>query len=345
MGSMLIYDNILQSSRNTRDNEVEHTIYNNITNESYFLNIYIREKDVMANYLSVELSTNDTLATDTLATETIELNTNTSADAMRCDVIENYTETFETVLKKFENNEVSQNWRGVASFKYTFKGEFNYFKNTVLEYINSRKQSILDSEINGGDICSALNNDNLQKSYMFDEYNPVVVENVLNASTLAICQKYYSTTIENGTYVLGDKQSRRFKSHNEPLCRILHYEVLPLIEKIVGKKLMPSYTYLSAYVKDSDLPAHTDRADCEYTVSFLINKPDNSHWPIYLHKVKQPVKHKGRADFTPPKEECIEVDCHAGGLMIFQGTDHIHFRENLPDEFYHIVLLHYVSCK
>ena len=333
MGSLLIYDNIIQSSRNTRDNELEHIIYNNNQNESYFLNIYIREKDAMTNYLPVELITNDTLATTT-----IELNTSVYESA---SVLENYTETLETVLKKFENDEVSQNWRGVKSFKYTFKGEFNYFKNTVVEYINSRKQSTINSD----NSYSALNSDNLQKSYTFDEYSPVVVENVLNASTLAICQKYYSTTIENGDYVLGDKQSRRFKSHNEPLSRILHYEVLPLIEKIVGKKLMPSYTYLSAYVKDSDLPAHTDRADCEYTVSFLINKPDNSHWPIYLHKVKQPVKYKGRADFTPPKEECIEVDCNAGGLMIFQGTDHIHFRENLPDEFYHIVLLHYVSCK
>ena len=154
------------------------------------------------------------------------------------------------------------------------------YKYTVVEYINSRKQSTINSD----NSYSALNSDNLQKSYTFDEYNPVVVENVLNASTLAICQKYYSTTIENGDYVLGDKQSRRFKSHNEPLSRILHYEVLPLIEKIVGKKLMPSYTYLSAYVKDSDLPAHTDRADCEYTVSFLINKPDNSHWKYIMLK-------------------------------------------------------------
>ena len=64
---------------------------------------------------------------------------------------------------------------------------------------------------------------------------------------------------------------------------------------------------------------------------------------IYLHKVKQPVKYKGRADFTPSKDECFEIDCNAGGLMMFSGTDHVHFREELPDDFYHIVLLHYCS--
>ena len=128
------------------------------------------------------------------------------------------------------------------------------------------------------------------------------------------------------------------------MSRILHYEIQPLIEKILGKAVVPTYTYLSAYVEGADLPAHTDRADCEYTVSFLINKPDNLTWPIYLHKVKQPIKHKGRSDFTPSKDECISVDCNAGGLMMFQGTDHIHFREQLPGEYYHIVLLHYMSA-
>ena len=123
----------------------------------------------------------------------------------------------------------------------------------------------------------------------------------------------------------------------------MHYEVLPLIEHVLNKKLEPTYTYLSAYVNGADLPAHTDRPDCEYTVSFIVDKPENKRWPIYLHKVKQPIKHKGRYDFTPPKEECIEVDCNPGGLMMFSGTDHIHFREKLEFEYYNIVLLHYRS--
>ena len=343
VGTLLIYDNILHTSKNIRDSGLEHMIYNNNTNESYLLNIYIREKDAMNNSLLVEEITNVKSSDTALSTQkTVDYSEKNT---------ENYMETFESVLNKFKSDKISIGWNGENSFNYTLKGEFNYFKSTVLEYISTREQSVIEVidgeliEINSDANNSALNCANLQKSYVFDEYNPLVVENVLNPKTLAICQKYYSTNIENGAYVLGDKQSQRFKSHNEPLSRILHYEVLPLAEKIVGKKLMPTYTYLSAYIKDSDLPAHTDRADCEYTVSFLINKPENSHWPIYVHNVKQPVKHKGRSDFTPPKEECIKVDCNAGGLMIFQGTDHIHFRDNLPDDFYHIVLLHYVTYK
>jgi len=341
-GSMLIYDNILHNSKSSRDKDMEHTLYNTNEGETYLLNIYVRENHA-ENNLPTELI-GHIVTFDT----PIENNKDTHVE------LENYKETYGNVLNLFHLDKIHPGWRGLRSFNYVLKGKFDYFKNTVVEYINTRNSitidaidavdgNIIDIDILDENNTTALNHENLQKTYVFDEYTPVVVENVLNKHALDICQQYYSTNIEKGAYVLGDKQSKRFKSHNEPMSRILHYEVLPLIERIVGKKLVPTYTYLSAYVKDSDLPAHTDRADCEYTVSFLINKPENSNWPIYLHKVKQPVKHKGRSDFTPPKEECVAVDCNAGGLMIFQGTDHIHFREGLPDDFYHIVLLHYVS--
>ena len=127
------------------------------------------------------------------------------------------------------------------------------------------------------------------------------------------------------------------------MSRFLHYEILPLIEKIVGKPMKPTYTYLSAYIKGSDLPPHTDRPDCEYTVSFVVDKPEGCNWNIYVHKPQQAEKYKGRYDFTPSLDECEAVDCEAGGLMMFQGTDHIHFREKLEFDYYNILLLHYCS--
>ena len=352
IGSLLIYDNILHNSKTTRDMDMEHILNNANEGDTYLLNIYVREKDNtnmlhLPTELITDIATIDNVAFDNVAFD-ISIIDNVVNSALNT---ENYKETYDTVLKLFEQHKIINGWKGLNSFNYVMKGEFDYFKNTIIEYIYTRIPPIIN--VMKGDIIdisdennkSALNEDNLQKNYVFDEYTPAVIENVLNENTLTICQQYYSTNIEKGAYVLGDKQSKRFKSHNEPMSRILHYEILPLIEKIVGKKLMPTYTYLSAYVKGSDLPSHTDIADCEYTVSFLINKPENSNWPIYIHRVKQSVKHKGRSDFTPPKDECIAVDCNAGGLMMFQGTDHIHFREELPNDFYHIVLLHYKSVE
>ena len=103
--------------------------------------------------------------------------------------------------------------------------------------------------------------------------------------------------------------------------------------------------YLSCYKKGTDLPAHTDRPDCEYTVSYVLDKPKDHTWNIYFHPEKQPVKNLGRYNYTPPKEECIPVDCNSNGLMIFQGEDHLHFREKLEAEYYNIVLLHFRACR
>ena len=326
-GTLLLYDNITRDSINVKDMDIERTIKNNNETDSYVLNIHIREKNTKGNSM---------IAIPNHIFENINNNIgikNTDNSTVN-DSTEDYMKTYEEVLSMFKNNSINASWRGHNSLKYLFKGEFAYFKECVSKYIDSR--------VNRGN-GNALNMTLLEKPHTFDEYHPIVLDNTILPETLSILQEYYKTTIDKGVFILGDKQSKRFKAHNEPMSRLLHYEMLPLIEHIVGKPLEPTYTYLSCYVKDSDLPAHTDRADCEYTVSYIINKPTNENWPIYFHTKKQPVKHKGRLDFTPPKDECIECDCGPGGLMMFNGTDHAHFREKLEGEYYHIVLLHYRS--
>ena len=117
-----------------------------------------------------------------------------------------------------------------------------------------------------------LNKENLKKEYQFSEYEGAVVNNTIDSSLLNLFKEYIKNNITNKAYEFKDRQSDRWKANDEPLSRFLHYELLPLIEKISGRKLKPSYTYLCGYVNGADLPSHTDRKECEYTVSFLIEK-------------------------------------------------------------------------
>jgi hypothetical protein len=191
-----------------------------------------------------------------------------------------------------------------------------------------------------------LNYDNFKKTFIADEYNPCIVENVFEASAQEKIKEYFHWAIDNKKYSLGDSQSNRFKAHNDFMTRVLHYEALPLIEHLVKKELVPTYTYLSCYIRDCELPAHTDRSDCEYTVSYIIDKPDGINWNINVDMNKEPLKSRGRyrqyvnADHI---DNCKKVDCGPGGLMMFNGIDHIHFREKLDGDFYYIILLHYRS--
>jgi prolyl 4-hydroxylase len=321
-GDCLIYRNVLEDS-DTRNVKMKHTIRNTGDSTGLLANIYVRNRNKNGANPIVK------------SIVPIETNDEKKSIELKITEFENYTKTLEDVLTKFKNDEVTSSWSGHESFKYHFKGDFELFKQDVLEY-KKIKEGLPNN--------SCLIEDNLNKTYTLDPKLPLaIVNNVLEPSVLEVFKKYYRRTIDNKTWVLGDRQSNRYKAHNEPMSRFLHYECLPLIETIVGKKMKPTYTYLSAYVKGADLPQHTDRPECEYTVSFVVDKPEGSEWNIYLHKPQQPVKYKGRYDKKPPIEECEAVDCDAGGLMMFQGTDHIHFREKLEHEYYNVLLLHYCS--
>lgn len=309
-GDFLIYNNVIDSTLN-RDKDLERTIVS-LSGTGYLANIYIRAKSKSGDILI-----NDTFKGN-IKSEITE--------------IENYTNTLNRVFDLFKTDSVSRTWTGLDSFKYNFKGNFENFKEYISQYNDIRITQ------------KCLNQENLLKNYYLDENLPIqVVNNVFDSKLLELMKRYYKETIENNIWVLGDKQAKRYKAHNEPMSRFLHYECLPLIERITGKSLKPTYTYLSAYVKGSDLPPHTDRPDCEYTVSFIVDKPDNTNWNIYVHRPQQSIKHQGRYEQTPPLDECEPVDCDAGGLMLFQGTDHIHFRKELEGDYYNVLLLHYCS--
>lgn len=311
-GTILYYDNISISEQ--RDSGMRHTLTNETTEDTYVLNVYVRKYDKNKNV--------NPLFT-VLSPEEVE----TQNVKMVVQDPEDHLETYKEVLQMFEDKKITQTWQGHKSFKYFFKGDFKYFSESVLTFKNL--------SIAG----KGLRTEHLEKEYAFDEYHPVVVENVVGEEMSNLLKTYYRSSIENDVFQFGDKQAQRFKANNEPFSRFLHYEILPLIRKITGKHVKPTYTYLSSYIKDADLPPHTDRPDCQYTVSFLVNKSHD--WPIYAHKIKQPAPNKGRYWEDVPLEECYELHSGPNGLIIFCGTDHVHFRKVFTGDFYDILLLHY----
>ena len=186
----------------------------------------------------------------------------------------------------------------------------------------------------------------MEAEYFQDEFTPVVVNNVFTEQASKFIIEYYHNSINNDKFQFGDRQADRWKAYDDFMSRVMQFEALPLIEHIAKKRLKPTYTYLSCYKKGADLPAHTDRPECEFTISFMIDKPKDSYWPIYVDKEKQPIKFKGRyRNYVNAEhmDNCIPVDCEPNGLMMFCGTDHIHFREKLEHDYYYITLLHYMT--
>ena len=241
---------------------------------------------------------------------------------------EDYMQTLEEVYIMFENN--SMNIRGYKSMNFINKVNWGDVCESAKQLYALRKNAPL------------LNQESFKKKFYFDEFNPVCHNNAFTKEATEFFREYFRKHIADGSYALGDRQSSlRYKGNDESLSRLLHYELLPLIEHVTQKKLRPTYTYMAGYTKGGDLPAHTDRQDCQYTVSVVLDKPEGSSWPIYFDKVKQKGKNKGRVKDVSKKEDCVSCDAEAGGFMMFNGEDHAHFREPLEYEFYTVLLCHY----
>ena len=181
---------------------------------------------------------------------------------------------------------------------------------------------------------------NINRDYTMDESNPVIADNVLNGEIFETLKNYYKENLKNNIFALGDGQSNRYYCHNEFISRIIHFEMLNLIEKITGKKLRPTYTYLSFYTRGAELKAHMDRLECGYTCSFIIDKPTGSNWNIYVQK-KTTKLNEFKHNYTPPKDECHALDCEENGLMVINGITNIHYRDILEYDYYNVLLLHY----
>lgn len=336
--SLLVYNNVHSNSINRID-EMSKIIKNKSNKSVILFNIYIRQ---FSNLNKINPSCNLMIkSTENTSTKCdlppppptkFELPTITeSTETTAITENPNYSAILSEMYTKFENGTICKKGFKTIDFGSIKTNNWQNIIDSVLKLKSIRKDT------------GILNSKYLTEEYVFDEYTPIIINDVFSIKAINLISKFYMDGIVNNQFELGDRQSRRFKTRNDPYSRIIHYELLPLIEKFTNKKLRPSYTYLSCYIKGSELPCHGDNPNCEITVSYLLDKPKNSAWNIYFHKERQEKHCGGRSSFTPDKTDCIACDCERGGLMAFKGQDHLHFREPLDYDYYNLLLLHYVS--
>jgi hypothetical protein len=139
-------------------------------------------------------------------------------------------------------------------------------------------------------------------------------------------------------------RSRARKAHNEKLSRVLHFDLEPLVSRLVGVPVKATYSYFGGYVNGSSLPLHTDKPACEYTVSLcLAREPADAPWPILVQKKAEPcVSCGGPKAHAPRADEMAALDWRPGGFGVFKGRHHSHMRDAFDGVHARYLLLHYV---
>jgi len=108
---------------------------------------------------------------------------------------------------------------------------------------------------------------------------------------ISALRRYFRKLVRTGKLALGDSQSsRRYHAHNESVAKFFHHQLTKAVSTIVGQPVKPSYVFFASYQEGAWLEKHTDRAQCEFSVTLCLDySPEpkrQTPWPIQLHTTK-----------------------------------------------------------
>jgi hypothetical protein len=159
------------------------------------------------------------------------------------------------------------------------------------------------------------------------------IANLVPQFHLGALRRYYRYHTRVGSFSLGDEQvKRRYAAHNEGVARFFHRQLAAAVTDIARTLVKPSYCYMVAYQSGSLLERHTDREQCEYSVTFCIDASpepaEQSPWPICLD--------------IP--DGSLRIWQHIGDGLVYRGRNLPHYRDELPEGYTSTSLLfHYVD--
>jgi hypothetical protein len=171
-------------------------------------------------------------------------------------------------------------------------------------------------------------------SSMFREKGYSPLGDLIHPFHVAALRRYYRYLIRSGSVKLGDGQSpRRYAAYNEAVARFFHRDIAATLSAVAGESLKPSYVYMASYLSGAQLKKHTDREQCEFSVTLCVDfSPEpalETPWPILLD--------------TPTGT--VTVYQALGDGLAYRGTRLPHYRDALSDgQTSTSVFFHYVAA-
>lgn len=136
---------------------------------------------------------------------------------------------------------------------------------------------------------------------------------------------------------LGDYQAKRYNALNDRSSRTLQFQLVDIWRRIILHNVVPSYVFYGGYQPGAVLPPHTDKPQCEFTISFTVNqRPYLSPWTLSLGSRSKFDRNDpfvgDPQEKMPPNDEVVDADLFAGDALVFMGRHLIHFRTKTLEE-------------
>jgi len=121
-----------------------------------------------------------------------------------------------------------------------------------------------------------------------------------------------------------------YSNYSDIAMETLMLKCQPIMEKVTGLKLQPSYTYARIYKKNDELKRHKDRFSCEISTTMNLGGDD---WDIFL----EPSGKEGMKG--------VKVQLKPGDMLVYRGCELEHWRNKFKGKECVQVFLHYNNKK
>lgn len=181
------------------------------------------------------------------------------------------------------------------------------------------------------ELCTQWSNMLAEARNKLTSHRFALVSSLLPSHLLNAIAAYYRQRVAQGYIRLRPGTTNNYAAHREPLAEWLHPIVGEMLRPAFPVEVKPSYTYLSVYTGGATLERHTDRPQCEFTVSLCVDAtPGGERWPLYVE--------------SPVDNAVIEVRLPVGDAIIFKGRELPHSRRALAlQESVTSLLFHFVE--
>ena len=148
----------------------------------------------------------------------------------------------------------------------------------------------------------------------------------MSAQLSASCvEKYGYKVFNNQPNLLGlwsDPQADGcYSKYGDPAFDTLLKIKTPVLAKILGLKLLPTYSYHRLYTKGAELLKHTDRPSCQISSTMTLGYNSDYNWPMCVGDKK--------------------IELKPGDCIIYRGCEVEHWREKFTGTNHAQVFFHW----
>lgn len=161
----------------------------------------------------------------------------------------------------------------------------------------------------------------------FEKNSYVITKDVLSKEECKNLTEYMFSLYKQGNLVKDEQCPLSDSIYGNIVFDNLLKNLAKPIGNMIGRDLLPTYTYARIYRNGEILKKHKDRPACEISATLTLGYNAEQIWPIFFDEDNE-----------------VSVELNIGEMAIYKGCDIVHWRPKFKGEWHVQLFLHYVDA-